>query len=46
MLPRLLSRQQQTLIVLIVNSDQTGAVPHGRVVPVAATVGGNLNVHG
>ena len=45
-LPRLRSRQQQTLAILIVNGDQTGATPHGRVVPVAATVRGDLNVHG
>ena len=46
LLPRLLSGEQLSVTVLVVNDDQTGATPHGRVVPVEATVGGNLNVHG
>ena len=46
LLPRLLSGEQLSATVLVVNDDQTGATPHGRIVPVEATVRGDLNVHG
>ena len=46
LLPRFLSGEQLIVTVLIVDNDQTRTTAHRRIVPIEATVRGNLDVHG